>query len=46
MYRAAIDPRKLFQERREYICLVRGDNIILRKLLHLRKSQKVLLKRP
>ena len=40
MYRTAFDSRKLFQERREYIRLVRGHKIILRKLLHLPEDQR------
>lgn len=38
MYRTAIDPCKLFQERREYVSLVGPDKIIFGELLHLNKE--------
>ena len=42
MYRTALDSRKLFQERREDVRLVRGDKVILRKLVDLPKDQGLL----
>lgn len=40
MYRTAIGPCKLFQERREYVGLVGPDKIILGELLHLNKESE------